>query len=180
MRNASNQGLDVHSRRFVSGETLPYLGRRVQMSVTEASILKPLIHFRHWRFEIEVPRHLEGIERVRAIRRAFHLWYSERARDRITRRVAYWSGVINRQPARVLIRDQKQRWASCSSDGTLRFNWRVVMADPSLVDYVVVHELAHLEVKAHSSPFWNLVAAAMPDYAVRRRRLREVGPTLFI
>ena len=78
----------------------------------------------------------------------------------------------------MLIRDQRQRWASCAPDGTVRFNWRVIMAEPAMLDYVVVHELAHLTVKNHSADFWIRVASALPDYAVRRRRLRELGPYL--
>ena len=78
----------------------------------------------------------------------------------------------------MLTRDQRQRWGSCAPDGTLRFNWRTVMLPPMLTEYVVVHELAHLTVKSHSTEFWGLVSKAMPDAQRRRRRLREVGQTL--
>ena len=63
-------------------------------------------------------------------------------------------------------------------DGTLRFNWRTVMLRPLLIDYIVVHELAHLEVRNHSKDFWALVSEKMPDAQLRRRRLREEGRTL--
>ena len=76
---------------------------------------------------------------------------------------------------RVLVRDQKTRWGSCSSDGTLRFNWRLAMLDPELVESVVVHELAHLDVMNHSPAFWKVVLRAMPDAKERGKRLREAG-----
>jgi predicted metal-dependent hydrolase len=79
---------------------------------------------------------------------------------------------------RVLTRDQRQRWGSCGPDGTLRFNWRIVMAEPTLIDYVVVHELLHIQIRNHSQEFWSAVAAVMPDYRVCRTRLREMGPYL--
>ena len=80
----------------------------------------------------------------------------------------------------ILIRDQRRRWASCSPDGTLRFNWRAIMAPPALLDYVVAHELAHLRVRNHTSEYWSVVSQAIPDYCLRRQRLREVGPLLSI
>ena len=78
----------------------------------------------------------------------------------------------------VLIRDQRQRWGSCAPDGTLRFNWRVVMLEPPLAEYVVVHELAHLKVGSHSSEYWALVSSLLPDAQRRRRWLREAGRIL--
>ena len=78
----------------------------------------------------------------------------------------------------VLVRDQRQRWGSCAPDGTLRFNWRVVMLKPDLVEYVVVHELAHLNVNNHSTEYWSLVSRFLPDVQQRRHRLREAGRVL--
>ena len=78
----------------------------------------------------------------------------------------------------MLIRDQRRSWASCAPDGTLRFNWRTMMLEPSLIDYIVVHELAHLQICRHSPDFWALVYGVMPDARHRRQRLRAVGGTL--
>ena len=78
----------------------------------------------------------------------------------------------------MLVRDQRRRWGSCAHDGTLRFNWRVMMLEPALIEYVVVHELAHLTVPNHSPEFWAAVSAALPDVPDLRRRLREVGSAL--
>lgn len=74
---------------------------------------------------------------------------------------------------RVLIGDQRRRWGSCARDGTLRFNWRLMMLEVLVVDYVVVHELAHLKVKNHGEDYWGQVSQVMPDYKYRRRLLRE-------
>lgn len=178
LRKASPAMLQAHPRQFVSGESVLYLGRRVRMAVEDADVRHARVRFRHWSFEILAPRRLEGDARRNAIRRAFASWYKARALDRLTARVQRWAAVLGQYPAEVLIRDQRLRWASCSPDGTLRFNWRVVMAEPAILDYVVVHELVHLAVKNHAAAFWTHIAAALPDYAVRRRRLRELGPYL--
>ena len=184
-------------RRFVSGETLPYLGRNVRLIVEPAAAgaRSPEVRFDHWRFRIAVPPGLDddfntgiagsvsgdgtGGERRERIRRAVVKWYRARAGERVPACVARWQPRLGRGPApRVLIRDQRQRWGSCAPDGTLRFNWRAVMLEPALIDYIVVHELAHLAVRSHSPEFWRIVTAAMPDAQHRRRRLREAGRSL--
>jgi predicted metal-dependent hydrolase len=76
---------------------------------------------------------------------------------------------------RIAIRDQKTRWGSCSSRGTLSFNWRLVLAPPAVADYVVVHELCHLREPNHSRSFWRLVARARPGYPQQRRWLADHG-----
>ena len=78
----------------------------------------------------------------------------------------------------MIIGNQRSRWGSCAPDGTLRFSWRTMMLPPEVVEYIVVHELAHLTVKAHSTEFWGFVSRALPDVKDRRKLLREVGPAL--
>ena len=168
-------------RRFVSGETLPYLGRNVRLIVEPSvgGVRSPEVRFDHWRFRIAVPQFLEGDERRERVRRAVVGWYRGRAGERLPACVGRWQPRLGRSPVpRVLIRDQRQRWGSCAPDGTLRFNWRAVMLEPALIDYIVVHELAHLAVRSHSPEFWRIVAAVMPDAQHRRRRLREAGRSL--
>jgi hypothetical protein len=80
--------------------------------------------------------------------------------------------------ARLAIRDQRTRWGSCSSRGTLSFNWRLVLAPPAVLDYVVVHELCHLRHPDHSTRFWGLVAERRPDYPAQRSWLRRHGAEL--
>lgn len=80
--------------------------------------------------------------------------------------------------AKISIRNQKTRWGSCSQTGTLSFNYRLMMAPPAVIDYVIVHELCHLTHMNHSDAFWKKVAGVMPDYAVHRRWLREHGHEL--
>jgi predicted metal-dependent hydrolase len=124
---------------------------------------------------ISVPHSLDGSDRRAAVGEALAKWYRRRAAERLGASVARWVAIIGATPKRVLVADQRRRWGSCAADGTLRFNWRIVMADPALLDYVVVHELAHLKQRNHSSAFWAEVAAWMPDYQVRRAQLKESG-----
>ena len=165
-------------RRFVSGESLPYLGRSVPLTVNRVDGDKVDVRFHHWQFDADVPRALDGDERVDEVRAAFEAWYRDRAALKLPPRVDRMASLLGVRPTRVLVRGQRKRWASCAPDGTLRFNWRTVMAPPALVDYIVAHELAHLRVRGHGADYWGVVAQAVPDYRQRRDRLREVGPRL--
>jgi predicted metal-dependent hydrolase len=82
------------------------------------------------------------------------------------------------EPTRIQIRDQRSRWGSCSTRGTLSFNWRLVLAPFEVLDYVVVHELCHLREPNHSSRFWKLVEGRRPDWRRQRAWLHEYGPEL--
>lgn len=178
VRRSSDSILHPRPKEFVSGESLPYLGRQVRLFVEHADVPKVSVRFDHWSFHITVPANLNGDERRPAIARTVERWYRKRAQARLDDRVDLWSKILACKRPRVLTRDQRQRWGSCGPDGTLRFNWRIVMAEPALMDYVVVHELLHLRIRNHSQDFWAAMAAAMPDYRERRARLRDTGPYL--
>ena len=171
--------LQAAPRRFVSGETLPYLGRNVRLIVEPADMRLPEVRFDHWRFRVSVPQTLNNDERCEPVRRVVVGWYRARAAERLPNVVAQWWPQLRRgDMPQILVRDQRQRWGSCAPDGTLRFNWRVMMLPSALIEYVVVHELAHLTHRNHSTDFWGLVSWVMPDAQQRRRHLREAGRML--
>jgi predicted metal-dependent hydrolase len=85
---------------------------------------------------------------------------------------------IGVKPSRIQIRDQRSRWGSCSTRGTLSFNWRLVLAPFDVLDYVVVHELCHLREPNHSRRFWKLVEQHRPNWRMHRDWLHEHGPEL--
>lgn len=108
--------------------------------------------------------------------------YRIAAKTYIPQRVAYYTShydyLIQRDYSSITIRDQKTRWGSCSSRGTLSFNWRLMLAPPTILDYVIVHELCHLTHMNHSKDFWNCVETILPDYKERRKWLKEHGHEL--
>lgn len=97
----------------------------------------------------------------------------ETAKTIIPERVAYFAQRMGVTYNRITIREQKTRWGSCSSRGNLNFNWQLVRTSPELLDYVVVHELAHRREMNHSAAFWAIVEHELPDYRERRRKLKE-------
>ena len=179
LRQAPDAVLQASRKRFVSGETLPYLGRNVRLIVDPVDVRSPEVRFDHWNFRIAVPIGLDESKRYDGIRKAFVQWYRRRAAQRLPRTVELWRKRMGwPETPGVLIRDQRQRWGSCAPDGTLRFNWRVMMMEPALIEYIVVHELAHLNINDHSAEYWSLVSRCLPDAQRRRHRLREAGRAL--
>ena len=98
-----------------------------------------------------------------------------RAAERLPERVEAWRAKAGVAPPRVVVADQRKRWGSCDHRGTIRLNWRIVQAPMRLVDYVVVHELAHLRHRGHGRDYWRAVGRVMPDYERRRDELRKCG-----
>ena len=100
-------------------------------------------------------------------------WYVERASAVFAERVAHWSGAMGVKAGSVRVKDQRSLWGSCSREGNLNFNWRLVMAPPEVLDYLVIHELAHRLEMNHSHRFWGHVARFCPEHKARRRWLRD-------
>ena len=160
-----------------TGESIPFMGEPLALYVSErgrgVTVTRGLFDL-----HVTVAARYEEPRRTLAIERALTRWYADHALAAIEASVARWVAITGRPPRQVLVRNQRQRWGSCSPDGTVRFNWRLIMLDPGLLDYVVVHELSHLAVPNHGSGFWAAVAALLPDHAARRARMREVAANL--
>lgn len=96
----------------------------------------------------------------------------ERAKRIFPRRISYYAERMKVTYGKVTLREQKTRWGSCSSKGNLNFNWKLVLLPERLLDYVVVHELAHRIEMNHSPEFWKIVEKELPDYRERRKELK--------
>lgn len=105
-------------------------------------------------------------------------YYRNLAREVLGARTGYYARKMGVTYGRISIREQKTRWGSCSSAGNLNFNWKLVLMPPELLDYVVVHELAHRKEMNHSPRFWAIVEKELPDYCNRREKLKILGRRL--
>jgi len=160
------------------GQTMPYLGRSLPVDYENCDS-SPLVRIEcdGTRFQVTIPPENSSVSAMPQIDQAFVAWYNARAWERIPATVDTWWPLMGYgRKGRVLIRDQKKRWGSCAQDGTLRFNWRAIMLDQKLIDYVVVHELAHLRIRGHQPDFWDLVAGALPDVNDLHQDLRKAVP----
>jgi predicted metal-dependent hydrolase len=166
----------ARGREFVSGETFLYLGRQYRLRVLPGEDVQP-IALRAGRLELPVPADLKGALGTSYARAALTDWYTRRARENLASWVTPWAEAAGAKAPKVIVTDQAKRWGSCTKEA-LRFNWRVVQAPRSLVDYVLAHEVVHLAHEQHNAAFWSALGRIMPDYEARKARLRTLGPEL--
>ena len=167
----SNVQQQYTSREFVDGESFLYLGEDYQLQVElDIYLSRPEVNLSRERLVVCTPTR-DG----NTIEKAIEGWYRQRAKEKIQERVNYYQHMIPKEINRVLIKDQKKRWGSCSSKDNLNFNWRIVMAPLTVLDYIVVHEMCHLINLNHSKEFWKLVSTILPDYKDRKEWLNKNG-----
>jgi hypothetical protein len=161
-KRLSGLGKAPGKRRFESGQPFPFLGQDYPLEIVERQA---------------APLRLEGGFRLRRAAlgqaaEAFEAWYREQARALFTRRLSELAARHGFQFSRMRLSSARTRWGSCSSRGTISLNWRLVLAPPEIVDYVILHELAHLRTPNHSKDFWRLVESLCPEYPARRKWLK--------
>jgi predicted metal-dependent hydrolase len=149
------------------GDTLPYLGETLHLCREPG---RTRVHRRGDELLVPAGDAHDAIER----------FYRRSARAEVAPRLDRACAAVGRPYTGLTIRSQRTRWASCSSDGAMSFNWRLLMAPAEVLDYVVWHEACHLVVRDHSPRFWALVARFCPDHREHSRWLRRHGSTLVL
>lgn len=159
------------TREWVSGESFLYLGSSYRLQLVDEQD-EPL-KLKEGRFCML--RSIVGVGDSEAAHLAFEAFYKGKGLPRIEKRVAYFASKAGVSAGTVQIKDIGYRWASCLKNGDLHFHWKCLMAPPTIIDYIVVHELCHLHHRDHSDAFWNEVDKVMPDYRDRKEWLRVRG-----
>lgn len=151
-------------RQFIDGEEFLYLGRLYKLKVVS-----------DWQnpFEFNGLEFLIGDQFLPYAKRFFEDWYIHQAKEIIGERVKHYAFMAGQSHSRITITGAKTRWGSCTSRRTLNFSWRLMMAPLDKIDYVVAHEVAHLEELNHSSRFWAKVKTLIPDYKDRQKWFKE-------
>ena len=153
--------------RALHGAALPYRGRWLRLQLGLAA--KPSVRLGPDPEELRAA--LPDPSDEDAIRRSLTEWYGARARERLLDAVRRLHDPADGRVRRISVRDQDSCWGSCSSAGSLSFNWRLVMAPPQVLDAVVAHELVHLSQLDHSAEFWRRLDARFPRHRACRRWL---------
>ena len=167
-------------RQFISGEKFLYLGKEYTLKIVERDLGKSEVLIQGDTMAVHISQGLSGESRKQAIKEALVKWYRMSFAEIVNERIKKYTLQLNLAPCKVVIKDQKTRWGSCSKKGNINLNWRLVMAPTDIIDYVVVHELCHLKVMNHSKDFWNLVKSILPNYTEGREWLKVNGNRLGI
>ncbi len=163
---------------LVSGEKILLKNRLIRLKIHPYLNKRSKISYAFRILHIYVNKNLPQKEREEEIKRVLIKWYKEKALNVISNRIEKYLKLIDYKPQEIKIRDQKIRWGSCTKDGKLLFNWRIVMAPLSAIDYVTVHEICHLKGSAHSAKFWKMVESLFPNYKKWKEWLRINGSYL--
>ena len=164
------------------GTTLPFLGEQVIVVLDPRhafggvgaelkSSTDTLPGVTHLTLHVGLP-HTATPEQIKD---AVQAWLMRQAKRIFTERLNHFAPTLNVQWRRLSLSSASTRWGSASADGSIRLNWRLIHFKPSVIDYVVVHELSHLRVMDHSPRFWDTVRAVVPDYAQLRSQLKDEG-----
>lgn len=158
--------------RLEDGGELPYLGDRLGLRVREEA-RRTRAHVARRGDELRV-----ALGPGDSLADALEAWYRRRARHEVGTRLDAAVARAGTRYTTLQIRGQRTRWASCSSSGAMSFNWRLLLAPAQILEYVVEHEVAHLDVHDHSPRFWKLLASRSPDWREHERWLRRHGHAL--
>ncbi len=161
-------------REWVNGESFLYLGSSYRLSLVSEQD-EPL-KLKDGRFQLLRSVMAKGGRD--AAQRAFERFYQDKGLPRLKQRTAYFAPRVGVRAGHVQVRDLGYRWASCMPSGDLHFHWKCLMAPPTVIDYIVVHELCHLHHRDHSDAFWNEVDKVLPIYREHKEWLRQRGANL--
>jgi len=167
-------------RQYIDGEQFPYRGQVLELSLRRQAHPSIKVSLEGQALVVLLPHNLPDDERPNKVQDAVRAWYKGQART-------VFRNKLNEQAKRMQVnyqdfrlKDQKTRWGSCSSKGNLNLNWRIILAPEKGIDYLIVHELAHLTHLNHSEKFWQRVAVFMPEFAYWKRWLKDHGHELVL
>ena len=163
---------EVPRPQIQQGGGIPYLGERLVLDMSaEAGRTRPFVSRRGDELRVVLPADADP-------RNALEAWYRRQARSEVAVRLDAAVARAGRSYTTLQIRGQRTRWASCSTSGAMSFNWRLLLAPEEILDYVVEHEVAHLDVQDHSERFWRLLASRCPAWREHEAWLRRHGHAL--
>ena len=150
-----------------SGDIIPYLGQQYGVLLNSNHHGECIVRLQNNVFLIEGA--FENGTAVKALKQ----WLRNQSSMYFQKRAGELAVDLGCRYNRIFVRGQRTRWGSCSGTGNISLNWKLIMFPPYIIDYVIIHELAHLKVMGHSKVFWDVVAARCPDWRKHRKWLRE-------
>jgi predicted metal-dependent hydrolase len=171
VQTKASQHTQRAAQRFAHGATLPYLGKHVVLKLGSGTSRTRLQHGMFG--EETLLLSLDDTASESEIHQAVHAWLKQEAKKRFAERLPIFEAALNVKASNWRLSNAKGRWGSASSAGKISLHWRLIQQKPEIIDYVIVHELAHLLEMNHSPRFWAWVASVCPDYRTLRKALKQ-------
>lgn len=162
---------------YHQGAKIPYLGSFYSLVIRPSKLKKVKIEFTG-EFIAHVPEAIFAGPYSESVKLALTNWMKKQLKHHVEQLVQCHSPSNNLYPRSISIKTQKTRWGSCGAQNDININWLLILAPPDVLEYVVVHELCHIQIKNHSSHFWALVAHHLPDYRNQKLWLKYNGHSL--
>ena len=166
----------IQSKQFVDGEIFSYLGKHYTFE--RGHDAESSVKLKSGRLISTLDSTVSEKEAIEAHRSQVTNWYRDRAADVLSHKTTQHGNALKLTPSSIKIKNYKARWGSCSINGEISYNWKIMMAPPRIIDYVVIHELSHLIHHDHSEKFWRQVGKSFPEYRECRAWLKNFGQTL--
>lgn len=153
---------ETPNEAIVSGSRLPYLGRNYYVQIlTDETATKATVEFTYSKFKITVNPNSDIQADIEA---ALAIFYRQKAIEKITKRVIFWSNKTGLTYEKLKFRSLEKRWGSCTPDNNIIINYEAVKLSYKYIDYLIIHELCHTKIKNHSKAFWQEVALHLPEW----------------
>jgi len=164
----------VKAKQFETGESLLYLGKTYSLVVEPAQARREI----QLTDDAFIVMHRDPQPSQAAIKRQVEGWYKHQAKQLMTARCEKLAAQTGLVPASIEVKTYRARWGSCTASGKVQLNWKLIMAAPDIIDYVIIHELCHLRQHNHSPAFWQLVKQFDPAFTQHRAWLKSNGQKL--
>jgi predicted metal-dependent hydrolase len=160
--------------QWQEGSVFPYLGKETTLCITQGSVRKinydastATLHF-----TIKIPYDHTQLKAY------LRNWLKQEAKRYFSMRLAFYANALKETNYTFSLTSAKTQWGSCTTQRKIRLNWRLIHTPPHLIDYVVIHELAHLQEMNHSTAFWNIVKTLCPNFKIAKKELTQLAKNL--
>jgi len=171
-----SQIIPLKPKEYVSGESFAYLGKNYRLKLTESG--SETLKFIGNRFVLGIGENHLDDKKDAFVKAQLECWFKKHAEKRLKEKTKRYAKILGVKPNSISVKSYKSRWGSCSTNGDISFNWKIIIAPHHIVDYVVVHELNHMIEHNHSPKFWRGVERVIPDYRECKEWLKENGEGL--
>lgn len=158
-------------RGYENGDIFLYLGKEYKLQVIiDKNLIRPKVNLENEKLVVRI-----NVDNKEYIQQSLKRWYADETLDIVKKRIDYYKKYFKDSVTSIKIKDQKTRWASCTYKNEILFNLRCSMAPMEIIDYIVVHEMCHMEHRNHSKDFYNAVGQVIPDYKQKIKWLKDNG-----